>query len=221
MTVYSLISSHIEPATLQTSVNDVIARMDQYVMKFYPMVNEQNGEYTGELNKADLLDVLDKSGSAFMYKNELFPAIPHQTHILDAARIFFRNGRDSITIVDDEGTYLGVLLRQRLLEELGNMLNVGEVGMVIGIELEKKDFLLSQLVRLIEQEGANILGMTLEQPSKGKSLLVSFKLNVTDGFRISSSLKRHGYLVVSETTNPIEEQEFADRADEFLNYLNL
>ena len=90
------------------------------------------------------------------------------------------------------------------------------------MEMEQADFTLADLVRIIEMEGAKILGVAVQQPrAENPSYRVSFKLNLEDSSAISSSLRRFGYTIISEANSEALDNNLSDRADELIRYLDI
>jgi len=143
-------------------------------------------------------------------------------HLFEAVRLMLQHEICLIPVVDNEMTYLGLLRKQKVLEVLSHMLNLAEYGSVITIEIAERDYTLSELVQLIEVEKAKILGITVEAPSdENDTFSVSVKLNVEDISRVTSALRRYGYVISSETMDQTYNVDFEERADELLNYLDM
>ena len=109
-----------------------------------------------------------------------------------------------------------------MLEALTNMLNVTVDGSVITVQMAKADFTLSELVHLIETEESRILGLTVE-PSKDLDtfLEVSIKVSSQETSAITSSLRRHGYLVTTSNRADLIQIDLSTRADELMRYLDV
>lgn len=102
------------------------------------------------------------------------------------------------------------------------MLNITNAGSVITVEMGKQDFTLSELVHLIEVEGAKILGLTVEQPDNDESIVeVSLKLSHKDTSAVISSLQRHGYTTSTENRHDLMQVDLTSRADELIRYLDV
>lgn len=149
-------------------------------------------------------------------------ALSLDMHVFDAVRKMNRLKRETIAVVDDSAAYVGTLVRAKMISSLTSVLHLDESGSVITVELNQRDYELTVLVRLIEQEGARILTVSVEAPDEHSPLYrISFKLNLVDVGRISSTLRRHGFTVSTESRSEEQEAEWAERADAFLRYLDM
>jgi hypothetical protein len=90
------------------------------------------------------------------------------------------------------------------------------------IEMKAHDYMLSDVIRIIEAEGARILAMTIQAPDAlNEHIRVSVKLNLDDLARVGSALRRYGYLISSESHSELTDRELSDKAEEFFRYLDI
>ncbi|HAW79059.1 MAG TPA: CBS domain-containing protein, partial [Balneola sp.] len=74
---------------------------------------------------------------------------------------------------------------------------------------------------IIETESAKILGIAVQQPNDTlNSIRVSIKLNLEDSSVVSAALRRFGYIIISEERSENMENNFSERADELIRYLD-
>ena len=123
-----------------------------------------------------------------------------------------------LPVVDEEWTFLGILTKEQVLESLSRMLNLAEFGSVITVEIERIDFSISEIVQIIETEGAKILGVTVETEQKFE---VSFKLNLKDVSRVVAGLRRYEYQVLAQSESTVFGEDLEHRADELLKYIDM
>jgi signal-transduction protein with cAMP-binding, CBS, and nucleotidyltransferase domain len=143
-------------------------------------------------------------------------------HIFEIARQMLQYEVRLISVVDSSERFLGVIEKKDVLEALSSMLNISTAGSTITVKLSRSDFTLSELVHLIETEGAKILGLTVEQPKEPESLLrVSLKISHQDTSAVISTLQRYGYTVTTENRHDLMQADLTSRADELLRYLDV
>lgn len=210
------------PLSPSDSVSKALARMDAWQSLTLPVVEPATGKLTGQVTLAQLTDVADESDpvSSLQLGNAV-TLFPHQ-HVFEATRTLLMHEVRFVAVVDSEQTYLGILEKEKMLEVLTGLLNVTVHGSVLTVELESRDYTLSELVQLIEFEQARILGIAVQAPEEpAQGWLVSFKLNVRDTSGISRSLRRHGYTVRSEANSELLQFDISDRADELMRYLDV
>ena len=93
---------------------------------------------------------------------------------------------------------------------------------MITLEIPERDYELSVIIRLIEQEGARILGVTVDTPAtEGDPYHAHIQLNLLDASRITSTLRRFGFAVVFADNDTENEAEWSRKAESFLRYLDM
>jgi predicted transcriptional regulator len=143
-------------------------------------------------------------------------------HIFEAARLFLQYERQILPVIDEEWTLLGVITRDVILEHLAQLLNVAESGSAITVTLDRIDFSISEIVNIIETEGAKILGMTVEKPSESQqTFTISFVLDIQDVSRVAAALRRYDYIVATDSENEVLRDDLENRADELIKYIDM
>ncbi len=222
MLVFELIQNHLTPLREYQPVSDAIKVMEDQNLYHYPIVQESTGKLVGQASLDHYRNFFGDKSEAVEYGLGSDRVLLDSDHILDAAHTMYSNGRNILPVVDRSGSYMGVVLRSHLIDAVTRLLNLGESGTVIMIEMEPRDFMLSDVIRIIEAEGARIMSMTIQAPGEGlQRFRVSVKLNLDDLKRVGSALRRYGYLITSESHSEQTEAEFSDKADEFLKYLDI
>ena len=78
------------------------------------------------------------------------------------------------------------------------------------------------ILNLIEQNNVKILSTASESPNTAEGKIkVTLKLNVNDTARIRHILEHHGYHVVASFSSEEDDDDFRDRLQEFMRYLEV
>lgn len=222
MRIAELINDKLIPLRTMDTVTSSMQSMLDHKVNNLPLIDFTTKKLIGEVLMQDLELVRRKDTSVMMHRSELVAKVSADQHIFEAARILSKYNRQVVSVLDQEGNYLGIVSRRDVLEALSGMLNLAERGSVITIELDEKDFVLSDIVRIIELESAKILGLTVEHPDEGNDRYrISIKLNLDDLTKVNAALRRYGYIITLETKSETSDVEFLDRADEFIRFLNI
>lgn len=217
----SIIETGFIPLSGNDRVGAVKKRMEEVQLDTLPVVDETTQKLIGQIQQKQLEGVGDEATIADLELDEAIKLYQGQ-HIFEAARLMLQYELRLLPVVDKEWTFLGILTKQQVLESLSRMLNLAEFGSVITVEVSRADFSISEIVQLIETEGAKILGVTVETPeSSNQQFKVSFKLNLKDVSRVVSALQRYDYRVVTESESTVFGEELEHRADELLKYINM
>jgi CBS-domain-containing membrane protein len=203
-------------------VSAALAKMDAWQTTALPVVEPSTRKIVGQVNLDDIVDIADEAVpvSALELRTPVF--VFENQHIFEVARKMLQYEVRMLPVVDSGETFIGIIEKKRVLEAFSELLNISTSGSVITVEMQKSDFTLSELVHLIETEGARILGLTVGRSKENESTLhVSIKLSLTDTSAVTSSLKRHGYHTITENRYDLIQADLTSRADELLRYLDV
>ena len=220
MLVHEIINTNIAPLKLTDTVGLAIAKLDLMHTTLFPVVDE--GKLVGMISVDTLAEVDDEEllvGDMLITESV---SVPDTQHLFEAARKMLALELYLLPVVSEEGQFIGIIKKRDVLEALSEVFNLQSYGSVITIEMMPFDFTLTDVIRLIETEGAKILGVAVEQPSNEYAFYrVSIKLSFEDSSVITSTLSRHGYVVTSQVSSVNMETDFSDRADELIRYLDI
>lgn len=210
----------IVPVRSEDSVQAALLKMDECGVNTLPVIDADE-RLIGQVGREALKQTVAGGRVSDLELDEPVKVYGLQ-HVFEAARLMLQYEMRLLPVIDGEWVFRGVITKQKVLESLGRMLNLAKEGSVITVELDMIDFTLSEMVHLIETEGAKILGITVETPAgDDASFHVSFKLNVEDVSRVASALRRHDYKVATEAKNESFGMDMESRADELLHYLDM
>ena len=99
---------------------------------------------------------------------------------------------------------------------------VGYENSLIILDVAVKDYTLSEIVRLVEDNNARIVKLETLPLEGGMSLLVSLKMDVIDISAVLRSFERYSYNVVYYFMRKGEMNEtYEDRLKELMHYLDI
>lgn len=223
MLVFELINKDLKPLGSDESASRAVSVMRDQSVSYYPVIDESTGQLLGEAS-LDELQESDSERTQGLVDTSLPPGIflRDTDHILDASRTMLKHNRTFLPVVDRSGNYTGTVTKAILMDSVIRLLNLRDSGTVIMIEMEPRDYMLSDVIRIIEAEGARILSLTIQAPdSMQDRFRVSVKLNLDDLARVGSALRRYGYLITAESYSIESDQELYQKAEEFFRYLDI
>lgn len=143
-------------------------------------------------------------------------------HYYDVLKEAYAHGIRIVAILDDDENYLGVVSIENVIEAFAGTASVATPGAILILNMEYRDYYLSEISRIVEANEAKILSSHLSNNQKEVGLVtLTLKLNVEDATHIISSLDSKGFKVTdSFNKNEVNEAE-SDRFDNLMNYLNL
>lgn len=222
MLAKKILNTEFTPLQPDSEISSALAKMDAWHSSSIPVVEPTTRKVVGHILFEDVAGADDESLpiSSLTMRPSLF--VFQEQHVFEVARQMLQHEVRVISVVNRDEQYVGVVEKKNVLEAFSTMLNITTSGSVIIIEMMQSDFTLSELVHLIEMEGAKILGLTVEQtPDNEMVLQISIKLSHLDTSAVISSLQRHGYTTTTENRFDLLQTDYSNRADELMRYLDV
>jgi acetoin utilization protein AcuB len=222
MLVSEILNNNRPPLRASDAVSDGCEAMKKQQTSRVAVIDFTTRKFLGEVLSDDLDSAGSQSKSIMAYLNKTPYVIRFDTHIMDVAGKMMRDNQNVAYITDSENNYFGTITKEDLIAPLTSLLNLTEAGSVIIVELNERDYALSDIVRVIELEGVKILGIGVQPVGEQKDKFhVSIKLNDFEIYKVLHVLNRYGYVIVSETATEDNQSELHERADELMRYLSI
>ena len=93
---------------------------------------------------------------------------------------------------------------------------------IIQLEMGNYDYSLSEIARIVEENDAKILGLTVDSiPEEPGRILVTLLVNNPNCQSVLQSFYRYNYKVVNVLSSPDEDRGLMDRFSLLMRYLNV
>jgi CBS domain-containing protein len=214
----SLISKSLPALNRGESAMHVLNLMDELRVNDLPVV--ENGMFVGLANESDFLNAEVYQGEVQAELGLLKVSVFPETHVLDVLKVVSENDITVIPVVDEGNNYLGSITSADLLDHLAEMLGVHREGGIIVLQMLERDHSLQQIARIIEENNAKILSLTVLPATEG-NIEMHIKIDSPDLNPILQSLERFNYTVLSKFQAAQFDNELRDRYDELMRYLNM
>jgi len=107
-------------------------------------------------------------------------------------------------------------------EFLNEMYNADSEGALIAVELDQQEFLLSHIIRLIEDNRARVLSFFSYNDEETGRLVLLFKIDLEDASPVVRSLERFNYPVkFYRQKQALPDEIMKNRVDELIHYIEL
>lgn len=225
MTLQTLLRLDPPPLTPDVTAEDALRRLADAEVTHLAIVDDE-GMLSALLSEDDLLDA-DPALPVGVLTGLGRVAADPQAHWYEAASLMARHHLSLLPIIDANGRYLGIVHRSDLFERFAGSLSTGSSGAVLTLQVPAAQFSMSQLVHLVEQNGARVLsvstqGQEQERPDvEAVPVEVTIKLNTTDTARLRHVLEHYGYPVSAAHGTAESDEAFNYRLAEFLRYLEV
>ncbi len=221
MLAKELISEVIPP--LRTSDTGVVALnwMEVFRVSHLPIVN--NSELLGLISDADIYDMNTPEEPVGSHKLSLNrPYVYASQHIYDVISIFSINKLTTLPVLNEKNEYQGLISLSDLLQKTAEIMAVDNKGGILVLELNEKDYMLSQIAQIVESNDAKILSLYVFSPADSTKLEITLKINRTDLSAIVQTFERFNYAIkASFSNNDLVDDLLNERLDSFLKYLSI
>ena len=214
----NLISKSLPSLNRGESAMQVLNLMDELRVNDLPVV--ENGLFLGLANESDFLNAEVYQGEIQADLDLLNVSVSPDSHVLDVLKVISENDVTVVPVVDEGNNYLGSITSADLLDHLAEMLGVMREGGIIVLQVIERDHSIQQIARIIEENNAKILSLSVVPASEG-NLEMHIKIDLPDLNPILQSLERFNYNVLSKFQASQFDDELKDRYNELMRYLNM
>jgi acetoin utilization protein AcuB len=189
-------------------------------LKQLPVLKE--GNFMGLLCEEDLIgnhDILS------IHEIKLTPPamVAHEDdHIFDLMKKSAENEFRILPVFNEKRKYIGFIQAREIFKDFIKNSPISEPGGILVIEMQKRDYFLSELARIIESENASVLGLFISSPSSdSEKIEITIKVNKQDLYFLKSTLERFGYDLKASFSDVRSSNVMKERYDSLMAYLNV
>jgi predicted transcriptional regulator len=219
MIAKELISQLIQPLRTSDTGEQALTYMQIYHLKHLPIVN--NEQLLGTISEEDItVNSLEEAiGSFPLSLNKAY--VRQGDHLFEVMSVMADHKLSAIPVVDQKDNYLGLITLEDLIQFYARSFSFSEPGGIIVIELNKTDYSLAEISRIIEGENAAVLSSFLTHDEASQHIYVTLKTNQVDTHHIEATLERFGYTIKATFSEEGYFESMQDHYDAFLHYLNV
>ncbi len=220
MIARQLISGIIPLLKTSDTGEHAISWMQEFNVSHLPIVN--NEQFLGLISEDDILDMNDLFEPIGNHQLSLFrPFVKDNVHLFEIIKVATELNLTLIPVIDKNENYVGVITLQTIVQEFGKLNGLSETGGILVLEMNKNDYSLSEIARIVESNNAFILCNYVSTHAESTKIEVTLKLNVSDLRHIIATFERFEYTIAAS----YQQEEYFDRLkdhfDSLMNYLNI
>lgn len=220
MLAQELINNILPQLQLTDTVSKALQLMSDFKMTHLPVVSEE--KYLGMISEDDLLDEENKKIAIEFFQNDFIPAsVNSNKHFLNAVTISNQYHTNVIPVVTETNEFVGTIAGQELLAALGNFSGANEPGAVIVLEMERSNFSISEISRIVESDGAVILHLNITIKPDTSLIQITIHLNKKEISVIIAAFERYEYTVSYYSGEQLFENEIDNNYRHLMNYLDI
>ena len=219
MQAYKLISSSIESIHPDEDGNRALQMMDQYRVNHLAVV--KNSFYLGVISDKEIMNW----NSAEEYIEEHLPNLAsphvlHNQHLFDIIEVLEQNNLSVVPVLDEDNQYKGVITSRKLLYTIAKSATIQSAGGVIVLQMNNNDYSLTEISSIVESNDTKILSSYVISKKDSTQMELTIKLNKTDITAIIKDFERHEYVVSASYKENDSDEDFVERYEQLMRFLN-
>ena len=220
MLTIDLINNNIPRLQLKDSVSKALRLIADFRVTHLPVADDD--KFLGLVSEDDLLDQEEpKMPIELMQESFIMAAVHDNEHFLNAVTCSNQIESTVVPVVNDENELLGVITTDNLLKTLGNFAGTNEIGGIIVLEMERSQFAISEISRLVESNDATILHLNSTVHPQTGMLTVTLHINKKEIATIVATFERYEFDVIYYFGNEKFENEIHSNYRHLMNYLDI
>jgi len=219
MIATELISYDIPPLKLSDTGVKALDWMEEFKTSELPVV--EGNRYIGIVSESEILDRNNVDDPIKNY-NLTFktPSVKESQHLFEVISVIVQHDINLLPVIDAKENYLGLITTKKIIQYFAQVVSVANVGSILTIEVNIKDYSLSEISRMVESDDAKILASFITSHKDSNKLEVTLKINKTEISRILHTFERFNYTVLAAYNESEYQKDLQDRYDEFMRFLN-
>lgn len=219
MIASDLISHSLAPLKTSDTGEEVLTIMQIYHVKHLPIVNFEM--LLGTISEDEIMgnDVDAAIGSYGLNLNKAF--VRGSDHLFEVMSKLAEFNLTVIPVVDKEDHYMGMITQEDLVQFYANSFSFAEPGGIIVLEMNRRDYSLSEIARIVEAENSSVLSAFLTSNPDTTKVYVTLKINQQEIQHLIATFERYDYTIKASFTEETYLEDLKDRYDALMSYLNV
>ena len=215
--ITNIIRKDFVPPRLENSAINILATMEELKVSEIPVVNS-NYQFLGLIEEKTILNMENLQEPLQFMQNQLKNIfIFSETNLFQTIRVFREYQLSLLPVIDVDKTYLGYIQPADIIAEIGSVNYDATTTMTIIVE--KKDYNLHEISRLIQENNGAILSFFSQ--IKQDKLHLTILINCNNSQSIIRALKRYDYQIIEQFSEQLKTGDLDDRFESFIKYLNI
>lgn len=220
MLAQELISEEIPILRPSDSIAQALDWMDEFKVTHLPVTKE--AEFLGIIDESTLLSADDPHHHLSKLSHNLIMAFASvNSHVFEVVKRVSEHRLSVIPVLDEKNLFLGAVSVHFLMETIADMPVVKNPGAIVVLEMSLSDYSLFEISRIVEENGAKILGSFITRFPESTKMELTIKINRDEIQDILQSFERYDYHITASYDKSSVKEDLKDRYDQLMKYMNL
>lgn len=219
MQAKDLISNEVMPIQTSDTGRAALLVMNDHYVKHLPVLKDD--EYIGMISEDDLLDHSLDLPIQEIVRGDIKFSVFQSDHLFMVLSKMAELHLTVLPVLDEDRNYLGAIKQEEVLHYYLKTFSFIEPGSILVMEMNKRDYSLSAISRIIESENAHILSSFLSKSQDAEKINLTLKLNILEINNLKATMERMGYTIYASYQEAEYFNTLQERYDAFMHYLNM
>jgi CBS domain-containing protein len=218
MIAKKLISKEIQTVTPETTGGEALSIMQEFHLSHLAVV--EDNILLGIISEEDIWNMHDEGNKINSISDKIeMLCMPLGRDVFEIIKYMDEHKLTLLPIMGD-GKYFGAITQQSVIEALASIVAIQESGGVIILEMNKKDYSMSEISQIVESNNLKILSAYVTDVDKKNNIKLTLKLNNIDIAAVIQTFERYKYNVAASYNYSENTDNLSDRFDSLMRYLN-
>jgi len=179
-------------------------------------------QYLGLVDEDFLLNMEDSSLPLGSFEFEHADVwVMDEQHVFELIRKMIEANIFTMPILTKDRRYIGISNAKSVLKKLGNTSSLTDSGGMIVLQMNKSDYALSEIARIVESNGALILNCYISSIENVSQIEVTLKISKSDLKDVIATFERFEYTVMAAYHQSGSVDDLHHRYESLMHYLNM
>ena len=214
-----LIAPEFPVLSLEDSGEKALQLMSEYRVFHLPLIQRDN--YLALVSEDDILDwdTPEEPLSLAEFLN-FRPAVFEGMHPYESVKLAKEFNLSVLPVVDQHNHYVGAITLENLFTYLTDNNTIRSQGSILVMEMEQRNYSLSEIARICESNEISILGVSIQNVDEHGLVRVTLKVNSNDIKSLLSTFERFNYHILETYAHDESNEDVQHNYNMLMHYIN-
>jgi acetoin utilization protein AcuB len=177
--------------------------------------------FLGMIAEDDLLDADSTDEISSLRRFFINAFVRSGDYFMQALKVRSKFNIDCVPVLNEKNELEGIVGIGKMLDQISNVTGVNGSGSMLVLEINRFDYALGEINRLVESNDANIMQLNTVMDPASEQIQIILRINKEEISDIVATFQRHEYQVLYYYGEESYNNSLQDNLDHLLNYLNI
>ena len=214
-----LIDNTFVSVYLHDKISLAIESMEAQQCRHLPVM--EGNLFLGMIGEDDLLDADSTDEISSLRRFFINAFVRSGDYFMQALKVRSKFNIDCVPVLNEKNELEGLVGIGKMLDQISIVTGVNGSGSMLVLEINRFDYALGEINRLVESNDANIMQLNTVMDPASEQIQIILRINKEEISDIVATFQRHEYQVLYYYGEESYNNSLQDNLDHLLNYLNI